>query len=139
MKLINNHNLDHDSYYIDTEHVTNSMLNNLTGKSPEYFKHMLENPQPASAAMKFGSALHMQVLQPEEYDKHYVVMPKFDKRTKQGKQDFEEFTNKNMFKTVLSKEDHDTIQEINSKLFQDDDGIPNFVRATDEQIGLHNQ
>ena len=84
MKLINNHNLDHDSYYIDTEHVTNSMLNNLTGKSPEYFKHMLENPQPASAAMKFGSALHMQVLQPEEYDKHYVVMPKFDKRTKQG-------------------------------------------------------
>ena len=77
MKLINNHNLDHDSYYIDTEHVTNSMLNNLTGKSPEYFKHMLENPQPASAAMKFGSALHMQVLQPEEYDKHYVVMPKF--------------------------------------------------------------
>ena len=74
MKLINNHNLDHDSYYIDTEHVTNSMLNNLTGKSPEYFKHIMENPQPASAAMRFGSALHMQVLQPEEYSKHYVMM-----------------------------------------------------------------
>ena len=25
------------------------------------------------------------------------------------------------------------------RLFADDDGIPNFVRATDEQIGLHNQ
>lgn len=25
------------------------------------------------------------------------------------------------------------------RLFQDDDGIPKFVRATDEQIGIHNQ
>ena len=25
-----------------------------------------------------------------------------------------------------------------SKLFQDEDGIPRFVRASDEQIGLHN-
>ena len=25
------------------------------------------------------------------------------------------------------------------RLFADDDGIPNFVRATVEQIGLHNQ
>jgi len=25
------------------------------------------------------------------------------------------------------------------KLFQDDDGIPFWVRATDEQIGIHNQ
>ena len=27
----------------------------------------------------------------------------------------------------------------NRKLFEDDDGIPHWVRATDEQIGLHNQ
>ena len=25
-----------------------------------------------------------------------------------------------------------------SKLFQDEDGIPRFVRASDQQIGLHN-
>ncbi len=25
------------------------------------------------------------------------------------------------------------------KLFQDEDGIPRFVRASDKQIGLHNQ
>jgi hypothetical protein len=90
MKLIEDHNLTHDSYYNDTEYVSNSMLNNLTGKSPEYFKHMLDNPQPATPAMKFGSALHMNVLQPEEFEKHYVVSPKFDKRTKKGRADYEE-------------------------------------------------
>ena len=31
------------------------------------------------------------------------------------------------------------LEKENRKLFQDDDGIPRFVRATDEQIGLHNQ
>lgn len=25
------------------------------------------------------------------------------------------------------------------KIFQDEDGIPRFVRATDKQIGIHNQ
>ena len=140
MKQINNHNLDHDSYYIDTEYVTNSMLNNLTGKSPEYFKHIMENPQPASAAMRFGSALHMQVLQPKEYNKHYVVMPKFDKRTKQGKENFEAFTNKHMFKTVLSQEDHDTIQEITSKLFQDSDAVQLLSNGEKEHIVVwHNE
>ena len=140
MKIINNHELTHDSYYIDTEYVTNSMLNNLTGKSPEYFKHVMENPLPTTAAMKFGSALHMQVLQPEEYDKNYVVMPKFDKRTKKGKEDFEAFTNKHMFKTVLSQEDHDTIQEITSKLSKDKDAVQLLSNGLKEHIVVwHNE
>ena len=140
MKIINNHELTHDSYYIDTEYVTNSMLNNLTGKSPEYFKHVMENPLPTTAAMKFGSALHMQVLQPEEYDKNYVVMPKFDKRTKKGKENFEAFTNKHMFKTVLSQEDHDTIQEITSKLSKDKDAVQLLSNGLKEHIVVwHNE
>lgn len=31
------------------------------------------------------------------------------------------------------------LENENRKLFEDDDGIPKFVRATDEQIGIHNQ
>tara|TARA_R100001463_G_scaffold130313_1_gene189624 strand:- start:2222 stop:2443 length:222 start_codon:yes stop_codon:yes gene_type:complete len=31
------------------------------------------------------------------------------------------------------------LQNENRKLFEDEDGIPNFIRATDKQIGLHNQ
>ena len=140
MKIINNHQIDNDNYYIDSDYVTNSMLNNLTSKSPEYFKHIMENPLPPTSAMKFGTALHMQVLEPEQYDKHYVVMPKYDKRTKKGKEDFEAFTNKHMFKTVLSQEDHNIIQEINNKLFKDEDAAKLLSNGLKEHIVVwHNE
>ncbi len=140
MKIIQDHNLTHANYYNDTDYVSNSMLSHLTNKSPEYFQYMLNNSQPSSPAMRFGSAFHMYVLQPDEFDKHYVVTPNIDKRTKQGKQDFEAFTNKHMFKTVLSKEDHDTIQEITSKLFQDDDAVQLLSNGEKEHIVVwHNE
>ena len=119
MKLIKDHNLTHHNYYTDTEYISNSMLNNLTGKSPEYFKYMLDNPQPSTPAMKFGSALHMNVLQPEEFNNYYAITPKFDKRTKQGKADYEEFTNNNMFKTIISEQDNELIQRMTDRLFKD--------------------
>ena len=134
MKLIKDHNLTHDSYYNDTEYVSNSMLNNLTSRSPEYFRYMLENPQPATPAMKFGSALHMNVLQPEEFNKHYIVSPKFDKRTKQGKADYEEFANNNMFKTVVSEQDYYLIEQMTDKLMKDNDAKTLLTQGLKEHI-----
>ena len=116
MKLIENHNLTHNNYYNDTDYVSNSILNHLSNNSPEYCRYMMDNPQPTTSAMKFGSALHMNVLQPEEFNNHYVISPKFDKRTKQGKADAAEFTNNNMFKTVLSGKDYDLIEMLTLKL-----------------------
>jgi hypothetical protein len=110
------------------------MLNNLTGKSPEYFKHMLDNPQPATPAMKFGSALHMNVLQPEEFEKHYVVSPKFDKRTKKGRADYEEFMNSNLFKTVISEQDYNTITQMTNKLMKDNDAKTMLTNGFKERI-----
>ena len=39
MKILD-HKLTHNNYYDDTEYVSNSMLNHLTGKSPEYFHNI---------------------------------------------------------------------------------------------------
>ena len=119
MKLITDHNLTYQNYYNDTYYVSNSMLSYLTNKSPEYFQYMLNNSQPSSSAMKFGSAFHMYVLQPDEFDKHYVVTPNIDKRTKQGKLDYAEFMLKNQFKTLLSENELATIRMMSDKLLQD--------------------
>ena len=134
MKLIENHNLTHDSYYQDTEYVSNSMLNNLTGKSPEYFKFMMDNPQPSSPAMKFGSALHMNVLQPEEFNNNYAIAPKFDKRTKQGKADYAEFINSNMLKTVISEQDYHLINQMTEKIMRDNDAKALLTNGLKEHI-----
>ena len=117
MKLLN-HNLTHDNYYNDTEHISNSMLNHIS-ISPEYFRFRQDNPQPATSAMKLGSAIHMNVLQPAEFHKHYAVSPKFDKRTKQGKEDFAEFSKKNMFKDIISESDFELIEQITLKTMRD--------------------
>ena len=140
MKLITHHDLNNHNYYQDTEYVSNSMLSNLTGKSPEYFRFAMDNPQPSTPAMKFGSALHMNVLQPEEFNNNYAVAPKFDKRTKQGKIDYAEFVKTNIFKTVISEQDFELIEQMTSKLMRDSDaktlltnGIKEYIIAWENQ------
>lgn len=45
----------------------------------------VEDNRESSAEQEFGTALHCMVLEPVEFDKRYVTMPKVDKRTKEGK------------------------------------------------------
>jgi len=140
MKLIEDHNLTHNNYYNDTDYVSNSILNYLSNGSPQYCRWMMDNPQKPTAAMKFGSALHMNVLQPEEFDKHYAVSPKFDKRTKQGKEAHAEFVNNNMFKTVLSGKDYDLIELLTLKLMKDSDSKSLLTNGLKEHIiAWHNE
>ena len=117
MKLLKN-NLDYNNYYSDTDYISNSMLSHIS-VSPEYFRFRRDNPQPATPAMKLGSAIHMNVLQPADFHEHYAVSPKFDKRTKQGKEDFAEFSKKNMFKDIISESDFELIEQITLKTMRD--------------------
>jgi hypothetical protein len=115
---ITKNKLTHDNYYNSSEYISNSMLNNIS-VSPEHFRFMMDNPQPATPAMKLGSAIHMNVLQPEQFNKTYAVSPKFDKRTKQGKEDYKNFINNNLSKTIISESDFELIEQITLKLMKD--------------------
>jgi len=42
--------------------------------SPMHLRYRRENPEPPSPAMKFGSAFHTHLLEPEEYEKRHPVM-----------------------------------------------------------------
>jgi len=54
-------------------------------KSPNHFIDYKENPQGDKPEFAFGRAIHSFVLEHEKFDDEYVVFPKFDKRTKEGK------------------------------------------------------
>ena len=58
---------------------------------PLYFKWHEDNPQPPTAEMVEGSAFHKLVLEPETFDKEFVVAPKIDRRTKEGKAAYNQF------------------------------------------------
>jgi len=44
-----------------------------------------------STAMLLGSAVHTAILEPDLFDKQYIVSPKFDRRTKDGKKSYDDF------------------------------------------------
>ena len=53
-------------------------------KSPAHAKWAMEHPAEPTPALAFGTAVHMAVLEPEEFAKNYKVA-QFDARTKEGK------------------------------------------------------
>lgn len=60
-------------------------------KSPRHFIAYKLREKVTTPAMAFGSMAHCLVLEPESFEKRYVIMPKFDRRTKVGKEAFTEF------------------------------------------------
>lgn len=75
----------------------------------------LHAPQYESDAMKFGSAVHAAILEPEKFVTDYRFSPKFDKRTKAGKEGAESFAAENVGKIILDETDHFKIQSIVAK------------------------
>jgi hypothetical protein len=51
--------------------------------------------------MKMGTAVHTAILEPHLFDAEIAIMPKFDKRTKAGKEGAEQFETDNIGKTVI--------------------------------------
>ena len=72
-----------------------------------YCKHEIKSlPQASTKALDFGSAFHCYVLEPHLFSEQYTVEPKLDKRTKQGKEDYQAFCDNNQGKTILTVADN---------------------------------
>ena len=69
--------------------------------------HMVEatKKKQTSAAMIKGSALHDSILLPELFEVHYIVAPKFDGRTNDGKAAKAQFISDSEGKEMLSADD----------------------------------
>ena len=70
--------------YRNNEAFSRSQLFKLS-KSPAHFKYALENPEVETPALAFGTAFHSYVLEKDKFDNEYIVAPKLDRRTKEGK------------------------------------------------------
>lgn len=84
--------------------------------SPEKFQYFLEHPMEKTTAMMFGSACHKMILEPEDFGKEYAVAPQVDRRTKEGKLQWETFTAEHAGKEIISAEDAETMREMEEAL-----------------------
>ena len=75
-------------------------------------------PQEPTPAMIIGSAVHTHVLELDQWDANYVVMPEgIDKRTKAGKAEWDAFTTAAGSRTVLSRADADLVMKMGEAVY----------------------
>ena len=112
-------------------------------ESPEKYKWFLDHPEPATPVLIFGSAVHKLLLEPLDFEAEYAVAPPVDRRTKAGKETWEQFVAGIGEKTVITQDDFDTmcgmVEKAQSvpfvkKLLEGKHEVPLFW--TDDDTGL---
>lgn len=89
--------------YRAAEGVSKSDLD-LIHRSPAHYREHLLNPEPPTPAMVWGAMFHDLVLQPDVFDATYAVLPEgIDRRTKEGKQIWEDWQTEFEGKTPVDR------------------------------------
>lgn len=81
-------------------------------RSPAHYQHYATNPPEPTPAMEFGTAVHTAILEPDNFARDYVVAPKFDRRTKEGKAAAEAWEAANAGKTPLTADQMAAIEQM---------------------------
>lgn len=76
----------------------------LINRSPLHYFEEKNNPREQTEAMLFGSVVHKLVLEPETFSTEYAILPKADRRTREGKELYREFTEALADEAVISEE-----------------------------------
>lgn len=89
----------------------NKGLLDVVRRSPAHAKAVLDaaNDSEPTAAMQLGTAFHSMLLEPQDFERTYVVAPKFDKRTKEGKAGWEAFQAEHGGKQFIDQEQLDQL------------------------------
>ena len=89
-------------------------------RSPYHYWYKYINPdyksEPATPAQIFGNALHTYVLEPDEFEKRYFVIPEFNKVTKEGKERWQKIKSELGKKETLSVHQYQTLQHMAASL-----------------------
>lgn len=85
-------------------------------KSPRHYVDYLRKEKKPTPAMAFGSLVHCLLLQPNEFDKQFFVMPSIDRRTTEGKKAYAEALVQSEGKEVISEEQYTEADNLVNKV-----------------------
>ena len=86
-------------------------------RSPLHLIHYLTQPKDATPAMTFGSAFHAHLLEPDKFNSLYAVAPDVDRRTKEGKLEYDKFMYESDGKIVLTNSDKTKIVNMTEAVY----------------------
>lgn len=107
--------LTSEEYHGNKNVVGHSGLVKIT-RSPAHFQNYLANPPEPTPAMAFGTAVHAAILEPDIFGTEFVVTPKFDRRTKDGKAAAESWEAENAGKAAVSVDQMVAINSMMSRV-----------------------
>ena len=108
-------NLPNSDYHAGEE-ISHSGIVQLL-KSPEHYLQYKSGKNEPTPAMEFGSAFHAYILEPEVFAKEYFFAPKFDKRTKDGKELAAKWDEENVGKRPLSTDQIEALSAMRTAVF----------------------
>lgn len=99
-------------YHGDMSAISKSRLAKMA-VCPRYFKWCEEHPQEPTQALIFGSAFHKFLLEKDEFEKEFAVLPVgIDRRTKAGKEAYDLFMLENEGKAIITQADLEMIVDM---------------------------
>lgn len=109
------------NYYEDVSHITNSMLGLLKEDPFILYNHIIGNRRDSTEPMKFGTAYHMLVLEPERFIEHYAIVPSGMKIG--NYKPFQAFAEQNPGKEFLRESDYDKLMPMRDALMKNEDAM----------------
>lgn len=88
-------------------------------KSMAHWKYFKDHPEDETdtASLKFGRAYHKFMLEPYDFDNEYIVSPKFDRRTKDGKEQYAAFEKEANGKEIIDEETYEKLTKMREVLY----------------------
>ena len=87
-------------------------------ESPEKFKWAMEHHEEPTPALIFGQVFHKLALEPLTFGEEFAVAPNVDRRTKEGKAAWAEFTSSADGKTVITQDVFDKASDMVCALYR---------------------
>ena len=105
--------LSNTAYHQRAEFSSSQLKDMLRSAAHFYSNSILkENDKPSKACMDFGTLAHTLFLEPEQFWNEFVITPKFNRRTKDGKAEAEAWESANEHKICVTQEQVDGAQRI---------------------------
>lgn len=106
----------HNEYLADRSFISASDIKTFL-KSPKnyYFEKYLKKHKrqdDSKSHLSLGSAIHEMILEPHQFRLNFIIAPKFNKRTKAGKEEYNAFMLENANKIIISDKDMAIVQAI---------------------------
>lgn len=106
-------------------------------RSPYHYWYKYLNPyyvpDAETPAQLFGKALHEFILEPTKFEKHYFILPQFDKRTKAGTERWKQIQKEHANKIFITEVQYQEIQQMAESLCHNKEASKLIANAQIEQ------